>query len=95
MPGKREEFIEYTGLDENFLDKIFTSVGLTRIQWVNPLFAKVLADAGYKNAETIAKANPEDLYKAVNTINQEGQYFKGKIGLRDMKRLVKAASYVL
>ncbi|MGS0764457.1 DUF4332 domain-containing protein [Syntrophomonas curvata] len=94
LPSKREELIKSIGLEKDFADKIFTLAGLTRIQWVNPVFAKVLVDAGYWNAKSIAEADPKDLHEAVARINEEGQYFKGKIGLRDMKRLVKAAAYV-
>jgi hypothetical protein len=94
LPGKREELIESIELEEDFVDKILPLINLTRIQWVNPTFAKILVDAGYNNAKSIADANAEDLHRTIETINNEGQYFKGKIGLRDIKRLVKSASYV-
>jgi hypothetical protein len=51
VPGKREELIESIGLEEEFADKILPLVNLTRIQWVNPIFAKILVDAGYNNAK--------------------------------------------
>lgn len=94
LQRNREELTASVGLEKDFTDEIFFLVGLTRIQWVNPVFAKVLIKAGYSDVKSIAKAKPEDLHEAVERINSEKKYFKGKIGLRDMKRLVKAASYV-
>lgn len=94
MPAKREELIESIGLKDEFIDKILPLVNLTRIQWVNPIYAKILVEAGYKNANTIAEANADDIHRKIEKINNERRYFKGKIGLRDIKRLVKSASYV-
>jgi hypothetical protein len=94
IPSQREEIITSTGLEKNFADDIFALVDLTRIQWVSPIFSKVLVDAGYKSAKLIAQANAKELHEAIEKINKEGQYFKGKIGIRDIARLIKSASYL-
>ena len=94
IPSKREEITTSTGLEKAFAEEIFALVDLTRIQWVSPIFSKVLVEAGYKSAELIAQANVEELYQAVGKINIECRYFKGKIGIRDIARLVKSASYL-
>lgn len=94
LPSKRKELIESTGLEQDFIDEMLALTGLTRIQWVNPTFAKILVDAGYTHAKSIAEANAEDLHGAIVMINDKGRYFRGKIGLRDIRRLVKAAAYV-
>lgn len=94
IPSKREEIIASTGLEKDFTDDIIALVDLTRIQWVSPIFSKVLHEAGYNSAKSIAEANVEELYKAVERINKEGRYFKGKIGIRDIARLIKSASYL-
>jgi hypothetical protein len=67
---------------------------LTRIQWVNHTFAKMLHDAGFMNPGMIAKADPVELHGHLSDINSNAKYFKGQIGLRDIKRVVQAASYV-
>lgn len=92
---RRDDLIASIGLEKSFVEELFALVDLTRIQWVNPTYAKVLVDAGYKNAELISAANANDLHEAIQNINRDGQYFKGNIGLRDIKRLVKSAAYVI
>lgn len=94
IPSKRQEMIESAGLGKAFAGEIFALVELTRIQWVSPIFAKVLVEAGYTSSQSIAEARAEELHEAVEKINHEGRYFKGKIGLRDIARLIKSASYL-
>lgn len=91
---KREEIINTLGVDAKFIDSIYSLVNLTRIQWVSPTAARMLTSAGYTNAKMVSKANAEELCSQLEKVNKENKYFKGKIGLRDVKRLVKAASYV-
>jgi hypothetical protein len=91
---KRGEVVNTLEIDADFIDTIYSLVDLTRIQWVNPTVARMLVSVGYTNAEMVAKANVEDLCDKLDRVNKENKYFKGKIGLRDIKRLVKAASYV-
>lgn len=91
---KREEIINTLGIDAKFIDSIYSLVNLTRIQWVSPLTARMLTFAGYTNAKMVSKANAEELCSQLEEVNKENKYFKGKIGLRDIKRLIKAASYV-
>jgi len=93
--SKREELINSSFLDKDFIDEISSLVDLTRIQWVSPIVARMLFDAGYKSVKSVAEANYEELYKLFEKVNDANKYFKGKIGLRDVKRLIKAALYVL
>ena len=67
---------------------------LCRIQWVSPSFARVLVVAGVTSASAIAEADPETLFKAIDQANENARFYKGKVGLRDVKRLVAAAAYV-
>ncbi len=92
---KRTELSNEIKINLQFLNSLFTLVNLTRIQWVSPVFARMLAAAGYEKPETIAKADAEKLCHEVDQVNKANMFFKGKIGLRDIKRLIKAASYVL
>lgn len=93
-PQARSEILHTEGLERRFLDEICCLVDLTRIQWVSPLAAKMLFSAGYRDAEAVARADAEQLCAALDAANKDRQYFKGKIGLRDSKRLIKAAAYV-
>lgn len=84
-----------SGVDPSILGTLKCLTDLTRIQWVSPLAARMLVDAGYESAIKVAEADPEKLCEDLDRLNQEGSYFKGKIGLRDIKRLVHAAGYVV
>lgn len=57
-------------------------------------FARVLVASGFDSAPKVAGADPDALYEAVATANENARFYKGKVGLRDMKRLVVAASFV-
>jgi len=65
---------------------------LSRIQWVSPVFARTLIAAGYDSAEKVSKANPQELYDALSRANEEKRFYKGTVGLRDIKRLIAMAA---
>jgi hypothetical protein len=88
------ELAESTGVDAAVLEALVRLAGLTRIQWVSPIAARMLVEAGYDSAAKVATADSEGLYQALVRVNEGDRFFKGKIGLRDIKRLVRAASYV-
>jgi hypothetical protein len=81
-------------ISTSFLDVILNLTDLTRIQWTSSLFARMLFEAGYKTSKKVAQADAEELCNAVDSINKKGKYFNGKIGLRDIKRLINSAKYV-
>lgn len=91
---KKTEITNDHEFEPEFIESIHTLLDLTRIQWVSPNFARMLVSAGYTNAKMISTADPDDLCSKLDKMNKDNKYFKGKIGLRDIKRLVRAASYV-
>lgn len=91
---KRSKLAKLTGVDTTTLEILTRLADLMRVQWVSPTFARMLIAAGYDSAAKIAAANADDLCEALSSINAGNRFFKGKIGLRDIKRLVQAASYV-
>lgn len=91
---KRSELAKSTGVDTATLEILARLADLIRVQWVSPTFARMLIVAGYDSAAKVAAANADDLCEALSSINAGDRFFKGKIGLRDIKRLVQAASYV-
>ena len=66
---------------------------LSRVQWVSPAFARALVAAGFDSAAKIAGADAEALFEAVVKANEGARFYKGKVGLRDIKRVVAAAGY--
>ena len=82
------------GVDVAVLKALIRLADLTRVQWVSPTAARMLVEAGYDSASMVAAADSEELYQALIRVNEGHRFFKGKIGLRDIKRLIKAAGYV-
>lgn len=66
---------------------------LSRVQWVSPNFSGALIAAGYRSARAVASADPQALYEATAKANEESAFYKGKVGLRDIQRVVHAARY--
>lgn len=91
---ERSELAQATGMDSATLDMLAMFADLMRVQWVSPTFARMLILAGYDSAVKVATANADDLCEALANINARAKFYKGTIGLRDIKRLVHAASYV-
>ena len=83
-----------TGIDQAVLDALIRLADLTRIQWVSPTAARMLVEAGYDSPSQVAAADADALCEALRRVNEGDRFFKGNIGLRDIKRLVQAAGYV-
>jgi hypothetical protein len=88
---KRAELIQSSGVDPVTLEALAQLADLSRVQWVSPTFARMLVAAGYDSVAKVAQAGAEDLYDALVQVNAGDRFFKGKIGLRDVKRLIQAA----
>jgi hypothetical protein len=92
--SKRTALAKSTGVDGAVLETLTQLVDLTRVQWTNPTAARMLLEAGCNSAAKLAETDADELYKALARVNARGKYFKGKIGLRDVKRLITAASFI-
>jgi hypothetical protein len=86
--------VQNAGLPVDLADHLLKCADLTRIQWVSPLTARMLLAAGYGTPASVASAIPEELDEGMQAVNTEHTWFKGRIGLRDIKRLIDAARYV-
>lgn len=85
---------EKTGIDPAVLEDLIRLVDLTRVQWTSPTAARMYIEASYGSVEKLASAQAEELHATLQHINAGGRYFRGQIGLRDIKRLIKAAGYL-
>jgi hypothetical protein len=81
-------------LDKGILSELVAISDLCRVQWVSPKYARAIAAAGFKQASEVARADPETLTNAIASANEGAKFYKGKVGLRDVRRLVMAAGYV-
>lgn len=91
---KQAELAKSTGVALATLATLSRLADLMRVQWVSPTFARMLFEADYDSAARVASANADELCEALEHINAGDRYFKGKISLRDIKRLIQSASYV-
>jgi hypothetical protein len=91
---KRTALAKSTGVDITIVEALAQLADLTRVQWVSPTAARMLVEAGWKSAAELARADADELYEALRRVNAGDRFFKGKIGLRDVKRLVCAAQYI-
>ena len=90
----RTEIAGSIGVDVAVFEALIRLADLTRVQWVSPTAARMLIEAGYDSASMVAAADSEDLHQALIRVNEGDRFFKGTIGLRDIKRLIQAAGYV-
>lgn len=93
--GYRSSFAKETGIDHESLDYLSNLVSLCRVQWVSPNAGRMLIEAGYESCLKLSSADANELFTAMDRVNENGKYFKGTIGLRDIKRLIEAAKYCL
>lgn len=90
----RAELALKLGIDEDFLVPLVCLCDLCRLQWVSILFARLLLQGGYHSVGAIANAEKGVLARRVAQANRDDALFKGKIGERDMGRLISIAAYL-
>lgn len=87
----REKLAQKTGINISEICRLAKLTDLSRIRWVGSMFAFVLLKAGYTTAQEIAEADHHQLYERITKLNKENKYYKGNIGLNDMKLTVLSA----
>jgi hypothetical protein len=93
-PNSRKELAAKTNINDAEILEMTKLTDLSRIKWVGATFARMLFDVGIDTVEKASKANYMELYKKINQINSEKNFYKGQIGLHDMKLFVDAAKEV-
>ncbi len=93
-PEKRANLAKETGIDAAQILELTGLCDLSRIKWVGVTYARILYDLGIVSVEKATKADPIELHKHINQLNQDRSIFKGHIGLNDVCILVEAAKEV-
>jgi len=93
-PKARIELSETTGIPYNHILELAKLTDLSRIRWVGATFARMLYDLGIDSLEKAANVNPETLHQQLNELNAKANYFKGHIGLNDIRIFVQIAGEV-
>jgi len=92
--SKRTALANTAGMHIATLETLAQLVDLTRVQWTSPTAARMLLEAGCTGSAKLAKMDADELCEALARVNAGNKFFKGRIGLRDVKRLIHAAKYV-
>lgn len=93
-PESRKELAEKTNISTSEILELTKLTDLSRIKWVGTTFARMLYDIGINTVEKASNTDYVELHKRINQINKERNYYKGQIGLHDIKLFVEAAKDV-
>jgi len=93
-PESRKELTVKTNISEAEIFELTKLTDLSRIKWVGATFARMLYNVGIDTVEKASKADYEDLHQKINQINRAKNFYKGQIGLHDIKLFVDAAKEV-
>ncbi len=91
---KRLKLQMETGLKNEEIIELIHLTDLSRIKWGSSIFVRMLYESGYDKAQKIAEADFAALYEQLKNLNIQKQYFKGHIGMHDIKLFVESASEV-
>jgi hypothetical protein len=87
----RKVLADATGITHAEIMELTKLTDLSRIKWVGGTFARMLYDTGIDTVAKVLKADAVDMQKQINQINKEQTYYKGQIGLNDVKIVIAAA----
>jgi len=76
---------EYWDQKPDISDELFCLCDLVRINGVGPVAARAFYEAGYQTASDIAMADAQDMLEKVSAINETNNYYKAKLGIKDMQ----------
>lgn len=71
--------------DDKGFNMLFSLCDLVRINGIGVAAAKTFYEAGYRSAMDVANASAEDMLTRVNSVNEVKQYYKAKLGAKDMQ----------
>ena len=66
-----------------------------RINGVGAVAARAFYEAGYKTISDIAKAPAEEMLAKVTAVNNAKQYYKAKLGVKDMQFCIDFAGLIM
>jgi hypothetical protein len=90
----RKELSKITGIAYIDIMELTKLTDLSRIKWVGVTFAQMLYELGVDTVENASSVDPEKLHEQINRLNKEKNFYKGHIGLNDMKIFVNAAKEI-
>lgn len=93
-PESRKKLASETHIPEAEILELTKLTDLSRIKWVGATFARMLFEVGIDTAEKASKTDYVELHQKILQLNKEKNFYKGQIGLHDIKLFVDAAKEV-
>lgn len=66
-------------------NELFCLCDLVRINGVGAVAAKIFYEAGYRSVSDVASADAASMLEKVNEVNKIKQYYKAKLGIKDIQ----------
>ena len=76
-------------------DELFCLCDLVRINGVGAVAAKTFYEAGYRSVADVAGADAAVMLKKVSYVNEEKQYYRAKLGEKDMQFCIDFAKLLI
>ncbi|MPM66647.1 hypothetical protein SDC9_113557 [bioreactor metagenome] len=86
---------DYFEKNQSASDELYCLCDLVRINGIGPVAAKALLEAGYKSVSDVACADAAVMHAKISKVNEIKQYYKAKLGLKDMQFCIDFASLLL
>jgi len=83
------------GIAVGELQELSSLCNLVRINGIGPAAATTIYEGGYKSIIEIAHAKATELLESMNAVNVYKQYYKAKLGEKDIQFVIDAASIIL
>ncbi len=86
---------DYFELKKPFDEMLYCLCDLVRINGVGPAAARAFFEAGYKSVMDVANADATQMLSAVSKVNEQKQYYKAKLGVKDMQFCIDFATVLI
>ncbi|MCX7746574.1 MAG: DUF4332 domain-containing protein [Clostridia bacterium] len=91
----KNEITQKIPISEDKQQELYCLCDLVRINGVGAVAAKSFFDAGYKSVSDIANTNAEEMLERVSAVNDIKQYYKAKLGTKDMQFCIDFARIIV
>lgn len=76
---------EYWERNQTATDELFCLCDLVRINGVGPVAARMFYETGYQSVEDVAAGDAALMLKKISDCNATQQFYKSKLGIKDMQ----------
>jgi hypothetical protein len=94
LSDTKNALLKNSGIQEKELSDLENLSSLMNVRWISPNFARVIHELGY-TPQSLCSADAQKLTQEIDSCNKEKGYYKGKVGERDVKRLIFEAQFAL